>query len=143
MAFEKKTWKSRISEYPNRRILTDGEGNQERYTITRDEGIVSQEGDGFTKTNMDDLETRIDDAFVAEHTFLTGTLEAGTSIIDFVDISIVDGCIPHIYVPMEKNKLVPNSIAIVADYTLRLTFPVQDTDTVIKVKIENDLTPNE
>ena len=141
MAFVKKVWKSRISEYPNRRILTDGEGTQTRYTVTRDEGVISQEGDAFSKANMDDLETRIDSAFIGEHTFLTGILTAGATTIDFTDESIVAGCMPHVYVPMEKSKLIYNSMTIVNTHTLRLTFPAQNTDTTIKVKIEYDQTP--
>ena len=60
MPFKKKTWKNRVSEYPNRRQLKkeDG-GSTERVTVTRDEGIVSQEGDAFNDKNMNDLEDRI------------------------------------------------------------------------------------
>lgn len=141
MAFVKKVWKSRISEYPNRRILTDSESVQTRVTVQRDEGVVSQEGDGFTKANMDNLEKRIGDAFDAEHTFLTGILTANATQIDFTDESIEDGCMPHVYVPMEKSKLIYDSMQIVNTHTLRLTFPAQNTDTTIKVKIEKDQTP--
>ena len=141
MAFSKKVWKQRISEYPNRRILTDTNNTQTRVVVTRDEGIISQEGDAFTKANMDDLENRIDNAFKAEHTFLTGVLTAGATQIDFIDESIVEGCMPHVYVPMNKSKLIYDTMAIVDDYTLRLTFPAQSEDVTIKVKIETDMTP--
>ena len=60
MPFKKKTWKNRVSEYPNRRQLKkeDG-GSTERVTVTRDEGIVSQEGDAFNDKNMNDLVDRM------------------------------------------------------------------------------------
>lgn len=64
MAFEKKTWKDRITEYPTRRVLTKSDGTKETVTVSRSEGTVSQEGDAFSAENMNDLESRI--ATVAE-----------------------------------------------------------------------------
>lgn len=61
MAYDKKTWKNRVSDYPNRRMLTDTNNNQTVYTVARYEGNVSQEGDAFTAENMNDLENRIDE----------------------------------------------------------------------------------
>lgn len=61
MAFVKKTWKNRISEYPNRRTINDGYTTKQ-VTVGRDEGIVSEEGDAFNAENMNDLEDRIDNA---------------------------------------------------------------------------------
>ena len=61
MAFVKKTWQNRISEYPNRRTINDGYTTKQ-VTVGRDEGIVSEEGDAFNAENMNDLEDRIDDA---------------------------------------------------------------------------------
>lgn len=58
MAFVKKTWVNRISEYPNRRIINDGYVTKQ-VTVARDEGVVTQEGDSFTAENMNDLEERI------------------------------------------------------------------------------------
>lgn len=63
MAFVKKTWQDRISEYPNRRTITDENGVVKLVTVGRSEGSVSQEGDGFTASNMNDLEQRIYNAF--------------------------------------------------------------------------------
>lgn len=60
MAFEKKTWLPRISEYPNRRILTDTNDVETQVLVTRDEGVVSQQGDKFDADTMNDLEDRID-----------------------------------------------------------------------------------
>ena len=62
MAYNKKTWKDRVSEHPARRILTDLQGNSEVYSVARNEGSVSQEGDAFSAANMNDLETRINTA---------------------------------------------------------------------------------
>lgn len=63
MAFVKKTWQARISEYPNRRTITDENGVTKPVTVGRAEGVVTQEGDGFTASNMNDLEQRIYNAF--------------------------------------------------------------------------------
>lgn len=63
MAFEKKTWKDRITEYPTRRSLKRSDGSTELVTVTRAEGDVSQEGDAFSAANMNNLEDRIADNF--------------------------------------------------------------------------------
>ena len=64
MAYTKKTWKPRISQYPGRRRMVDtGEANT--YDITRAEGSVTQTGDAFSAENMNDLEKRISDEFTA------------------------------------------------------------------------------
>jgi len=62
MAFEQKTWKDRVTEYPNRRTLTKSDGSSEIVTVSRAEGAVSQEGDAFSAASMNDLEARITDA---------------------------------------------------------------------------------
>lgn len=62
MGFKKKEWQDRISEYPNRRILTTLKGEQTIYEISRNEGAISQEGDSFSAKNMNDLEDRISKA---------------------------------------------------------------------------------
>ena len=64
MAYTKKTWKDRVSQYLNRRKLTDIDtGNTQTVTVVRDEGNVTEDGDTFTASNMNDLEDRIDTAF--------------------------------------------------------------------------------
>ncbi len=65
MAFEKKTWKARKTEYPNRRMLTLEDGSTELVTVAREEGIISEEGDAFSPENMNGLETRIEKEFTA------------------------------------------------------------------------------
>lgn len=84
MAFSKKTWKDRISQYINRRLLTDSDGNTQQVTVTRDEGSVTEAGDAFSASNMNDLEDRIDTAFGA----LTASdipYSAGVSVADKID----------------------------------------------------------
>lgn len=63
MGFTKKTWKNRIAEYINRRLLTNEDGSTSLVTVARDEGTISQEGDAFNAANMNDLEDRIESEF--------------------------------------------------------------------------------
>lgn len=73
MAFEKKTWTDRISEYITRRKLTNvSTGTEEIVDVERYEGEISQNGDAFSAANMNDLEDRIDEAITGvEDTLLT------------------------------------------------------------------------
>ena len=64
MAYTKKTWKPRISQYPGRRRMV-GTGEANTYDITRAEGTVTQTGDAFSAENMNDLETRISNEFTS------------------------------------------------------------------------------
>ena len=66
MSFTKKTWKDRVVEYAGRRRLTPVSGSTTDFDVSRDaEGAVTQAGDAFNATNMNDLETRIAEAFTA------------------------------------------------------------------------------
>lgn len=81
MAFVKKTWKDTIAQYPNRRTITDVSNTASVTTVevVRAIGTVSQEGDAWNATNMNDLETRVKDAFDAHDAQLNGfTLWSGT-----------------------------------------------------------------
>lgn len=62
MPFETKTWLDRISEYANRRKLVDASNNESIVTVSRYEGVITQEGDAFSAANMNDLESRISTA---------------------------------------------------------------------------------
>lgn len=79
MAFVKKTWKDRISEYPTRRILEKTDGSSETVDVARSEGEVSQEGDAFSAENMNDLEERIVAGFLQVISFDPDTGELVTS----------------------------------------------------------------
>ena len=63
MAFVRKTWKNRVAEYINRRVLIKEDGTTEVVSVERSEGTVSQEGDAFSAENMNDLEQRIAEGF--------------------------------------------------------------------------------
>ena len=61
MAFIKKTWKDRQSEYPNRRILVST-GNDREYDVSRSEGLVIEEGDKLDAAALNDFEARVEAA---------------------------------------------------------------------------------
>lgn len=63
MGFTKKTWKNRIAEHINRRLITMEDGSTNLVTVARNEGTISQEGDAFNAANMNDLEDRIEAEF--------------------------------------------------------------------------------
>lgn len=58
MAFQKKEWKNRLSEFPNRRRL-EPTGIENTYDVVRAEGNVTETGDAFAEESMNDLEERI------------------------------------------------------------------------------------
>lgn len=62
MAFLKKIWKDRRSEYPNRRKLT-ATGSDGEYDVSRSEGLVIEEGDKLDAENLNDFESRVAEAF--------------------------------------------------------------------------------
>ena len=62
MAFIKRLWKDRISEFPNRRTVNDGYVTKQ-VTVGRDEGTITEQGDAFDASNMNDLEQRIEDCY--------------------------------------------------------------------------------
>jgi ABC-type transport system substrate-binding protein len=91
MSFIKKTWKDRISQYPDRRTFVDvNTGVAFTADVQRAEGDITEPGTQLNATNFNDLETRLSDAF-------SGTqdkLIAGTSIRiqdNVISISLTDG----------------------------------------------------
>ena len=88
MAFVKKTWKDRISEYPNRRTINDGYVTK-TVTVGRDEGTVTEAGDAFNASNMNDLENRIEAAITGGGG--GGSYTAGDNIDITSDVISVDG----------------------------------------------------
>lgn len=71
MAFQKKEWKNRLSEFPNRRRL-EPTGIENTYDVVRAEGNVTEAGDAFAEESMNDLEERIA-AGLAEGSITTAT----------------------------------------------------------------------
>lgn len=62
--FTKKEWKNRLVEFAGRRKLTNvASGTSEIFDVSRNEGVVSQEGDAFSAANMNDFEQRIFEGF--------------------------------------------------------------------------------
>lgn len=59
MAYQKKTWTDRQTEHPGRRRLTAA-GETDVYDITREEGLVVEEGDALNAQTFNDLEGRIE-----------------------------------------------------------------------------------
>ena len=62
MAFVIKSWVDRVVQYPGRRLLT-ATATPNEYDVTRAEGTVTQAGDAFSASNMNDLENRIKAGF--------------------------------------------------------------------------------
>lgn len=77
MGFLSKIWKDRVSEYPNRRILTDEDGNESLVTVARSEGNISEVGDSFSAENMNDLEQRVADGFEEVNNSLISDIYVG------------------------------------------------------------------
>ena len=84
MSFISRVWKDRKTKYPNRRVLTKENGTTELVTVSREEGIISEEGDAFSAENMNNLEDRIANEFDEVSNNLTAVAEC----LD--DIAIVD-----------------------------------------------------
>lgn len=87
MAYQTKTWKARSSEFPTRRTLTDtSTGMVTTVNVARAEGTVTEQGDGFSAANMNDLEARVKAGFdglatvanTGVYSDLTGKPVAGT-----------------------------------------------------------------
>ncbi len=129
MAFVKKTWKDRIVQYANRRLLTKSGGEVEQVTVTRDEGTISEAGDQFNASNMNDLEQRVEDGFDdlnAEDL----PIESGsaTNTKDYIDSKV-----GNVYTKAEVNSLL-SGLVKVEQYTVT-------TDAYGNAKIP-DLTSN-
>lgn len=63
-AYVSKTWKNTVAQYPNRRTITDIANNtSQTVDVVRSIGTISQEGDAWNASNMNDMESRINTAF--------------------------------------------------------------------------------
>lgn len=133
MAFNKRVWKDRISEYPNRRTINDGNVTKQ-VTVGRDEGSVTEAGDAFTASNMNDLEDRIESAFISGDLWndFTGTLTAGQTSITFSDASIRETSTIDYY----TDYFSINPVGVVAtNGSVTLTFEPQEVDLGVKVRV--------
>ena len=82
MAFLQKTWKDRVAEYINRRVLTKEDGTTELVSVERSEGTISQEGDAFSAANMNDLEQRIANEFSEQNKNLNMRYNPETDMVE-------------------------------------------------------------
>ena len=133
MAFNKRVWKDRISEYPNRRTINDGNVTKQ-VTVGRDEGSVTEAGDAFNASNMNDLEDRIEAAFISGDLWndFTGTLTAGQTSITFSDASIRETSTIDYY----TDYFSINPVGVVAtNGSVKLTFEPQEIDLGVKVRV--------
>lgn len=82
MAYEKKTWKDRQVQYPNRKTITNiDSGESITADVIRDEGIVTTEGDLLNAANLNDLENRIEQG-IASSSGGGGSDVAVTQLLD-------------------------------------------------------------
>lgn len=136
--FQKKTWKPRASEFPTRRTLTDTTtGTVQTVNVARAEGTVTEQGDGFSAENMNDLETRIANGLSEKQSAITATgilkgssgsvtaAEAGT---DYVAPVSGKGLSTNDYTTTEKNKLAGLSAPVAVTVTLAAASWVEGTD---------------
>ena len=113
MAFVEKTWKDRIVQYANRRLLTKSGGEVEQVTVTRDEGTVSVAGDKFDAASMNDLENRVKTAIdTIENTIATS--EVLTPTLSHVSTST--GAAEKIWV-WKSGKVVTMTVDIILAQT--------------------------
>lgn len=63
MAYNKKTWFNRETEYPNRYTMTSANGNVADVSIVPNNGAVTATGEEFSAEVMNNLETRIESGF--------------------------------------------------------------------------------
>lgn len=62
--YERKTWKNRETEFPGRRRMTAVDGQEDVYDISREEGLVLEEGDAFDADTMNAMEGRVEAGFI-------------------------------------------------------------------------------
>lgn len=66
-------WKDHVTEYPNRRVITDnGDGTSE---VTKDQGEVIQQGTAQSATNFNNMEEGIQDVTLAAQIIGWGNLQ--------------------------------------------------------------------
>lgn len=104
MAFNKKTWKDRVAEFINRRLLTKEDGSTDLVTVARSEGTISVEGDAFNAETMNDLEDRVEAAFNELNTNLSSiVIIKSVKIYAATSITAGQGADIYFSVPTVKN----------------------------------------
>lgn len=104
MAFNKKTWKDRVAEFINRRLLTKEDGSTDLVTVARSEGTISVEGDAFNAETMNDLEDRVEAAFNELNTNLSSiVIIKSVKIYAATSIAAGQGADIYFSVPTVKN----------------------------------------
>jgi hypothetical protein len=130
-----KTWVDRVSEYPTRRTLTDTTTLEtQQVTVVRDEGTVTEAGDVFDASTMNNLESRINSAFGALTKEVTGTLLAGQTSLTLSDASILTTSDLDIYT--DTWGVSPETV-VASTGSVTLTFEALDSDLAVKVKVMN------
>lgn len=130
-----KTWVDRVSEYPTRRTLTDTTTLEtQQVTVVRDEGTVTEAGDVFDASTMNNLESRINSAFGALTKEVTGTLLAGQTTLTLSDASILTTSDLDIYT--DTWGVSPETV-VASTGSVTLTFEALDSDLAVKVKVMN------
>lgn len=130
-----KTWVDRISEYPTRRTITDTTTLEtQQVTVVRDEGTVTEAGDVFDASTMNNLESRINSAFGALTKEVTGTLLAGQTSLTLSDASILTTSDLDIYT--DTWGVSPETV-VASTGSVTLTFEALDSDLAVKVKVMN------
>lgn len=130
-----KTWVDRVSEYPTRRTITDTTTLEtQQVTVVRDEGTVTEAGDVFDASTMNNLESRINSAFGALTKEVTGTLLAGQTSLTLSDASILTTSDLDIYT--DTWGVSPKTV-VASTGSVTLTFEALDSDLAVKVKVMN------
>jgi hypothetical protein len=130
-----KTWVDRVSEYPTRRTITDTTTLEtQQVTVVRDEGTVTEAGDVFDASTMNNLESRINSAFGALTKEVTGTLLAGQTSLTLSDASILTTSDLDIYT--DTWGVSPETV-VASTGSVTLTFEALDSDLAVKVKVMN------
>lgn len=130
MAFVGKTWTDRNSQYPTRRKLTNvNDISDVMYvTVERDEGTVTEAGDVFDASTMNNLEARI----AAMFTDVTGTLTAGSTSVTLSNAAITTSSTLDIYTDVYGVN--PTDVSV-SSGNVTLTFEAQDSNIGVKVRV--------
>ena len=144
MPFVKKTWQDRISDHPLRRTLTPIDGSAPMTVdVSRSEGNVTEPGDPFNASTMNDLEQRIEDGIgggdanlapieasplgVSEHAYVKGEhlIFNGKYCVATNAIAVGDSLVENVNIAIEEvgdeittinGQLRVNSVTFYFDY---------------------------